>query len=81
MRSLVADLSAQALISLHLLRHFPSDFIIGEEDTSELRENGGLRSRVVELVREGFEGEHGWSEGRSLEEAEYADHTWRRKIR
>ena len=56
-----ADLSAQGLISLHLLAAFPRDSIIGEEDTSELRRNDELRSKVVGLVNE-----HGrpdqWSE-------------------
>lgn len=50
----VADLSAQALISLHLLPAFPKDEIIGEEDTSELRRNETLCDKVVDLVNEGF---------------------------
>ncbi|BEJ08850.1 hypothetical protein CcaverHIS641_0509440 [Cutaneotrichosporon cavernicola] len=55
----VADLSAQALISLHLLDHFPADKIIGEEDTSELRANAPLRNKVVGLVNGGFTREAG----------------------
>ncbi|EJT52731.1 3'(2'),5'-bisphosphate nucleotidase [Trichosporon asahii var. asahii CBS 8904] len=50
----VADLSAQALISLHLIPAFPKDEIIGEEDTSELRRNDALCDKVVSLVNEGF---------------------------
>ncbi|ORX35787.1 hypothetical protein BD324DRAFT_581839 [Kockovaella imperatae] len=61
-----ADLSAQALISLHLVSAFPSDQIIGEEDLSELRKNAELRSKVVGLVNE-----HGkpdqWSEQEILD--------------
>lgn len=56
----VADLSAQALISLHLLAHYPDDKIIGEEDTSELRANAPLREKVVSLVNEGFGRVDGW---------------------
>ncbi|WWC94268.1 3'(2'),5'-bisphosphate nucleotidase [Kwoniella sp. B9012] len=66
----VADLSAQSLISLHLLSHFPQDPIIGEEDTSELRVNDGLREKVVKLVSEGFEREEGWGKGKTFSEDE-----------
>ena len=66
----VADLSAQALISLHLLHHFSSDLIIGEEDTSELRANEGLRGKVITLVNEGFGRENGWGKGQTFQEEE-----------
>ncbi|CAD6571112.1 MAG: hypothetical protein TREMPRED_000165 [Tremellales sp. Tagirdzhanova-0007] len=66
----LADLSAQALISLHLLNHYASDPIIGEEDTSELRENEPLRRRVVNLVNEGFCQEEGWGRGHQFQEDE-----------
>ncbi|BEJ16325.1 hypothetical protein CspHIS471_0509300 [Cutaneotrichosporon sp. HIS471] len=64
----VADLSAQALISLHLLDHYPADKIIGEEDTSELRANAPLRNKVVGLVNGGFTREAGWGEGKTFSE-------------
>ena len=48
----MADLSAQALISLRILSKFPHDPIIGEEDTTELRKNAPLRQRVIDLVLE-----------------------------
>lgn len=66
----VADLSAQSLISLHLLAHFPDDKIIGEEDTTELRANDGLRSKVVKLVNDGFGREDGWEKGKEWSEKE-----------
>ncbi|WWC70087.1 3'(2'),5'-bisphosphate nucleotidase [Kwoniella pini CBS 10737] len=66
----VADLSAQSLISLHLLSHFPQDPIIGEEDTSELQANSTLRERVIKLVNEGFEREEGWGKGKTFDEDE-----------
>lgn len=66
----VADLSAQALISLHLLAHFPKDKIIGEEDTSELRANEPLREKVVGLVNEGFTREDGWGKDKKYTEEE-----------
>ncbi|KAJ9119848.1 hypothetical protein QFC24_005562 [Naganishia onofrii] len=70
----VGDLAAQSLISLHLLNSFPEDKIVGEEDTTELRQNDGLRSKVVELVNEGFgkgRAEAGaWSEGKTFSESE-----------
>lgn len=65
----VADLSAQSLISLHLLAHF-QDPIIGEEDTSELRVNEPLRQRVVGLVNGGFEKEEGWGKDKTFSEEE-----------
>ncbi|WVF71260.1 3'(2'),5'-bisphosphate nucleotidase [Kwoniella sp. CBS 6097] len=64
----VADLSAQSLISLHLQHHFPSDPIIGEEDTSELQANSELRERVVKLVSEGFGREEGWGKDQAFSE-------------
>ncbi|WVQ72478.1 3'(2'),5'-bisphosphate nucleotidase [Cryptococcus sp. DSM 104548] len=66
----VADLSAQSLISLHLLEHFPKDPIIGEEDTSELRVNGPLRERVVGLVNDGLKREEGWGKDKVFSEEE-----------
>lgn len=66
----VADLSAQALISLHLLAHYPQDKIIGEEDTSELRANAPLREKVVDLVNGGFKREEGWGKDKSFTEDE-----------
>ncbi|KAJ9121562.1 hypothetical protein QFC22_002181 [Naganishia vaughanmartiniae] len=70
----VGDLAAQSLISLHLLDSFPEDKIVGEEDTTELRQNDGLRSKVVQLVNEGFakgRAEPGaWSEGKTFSESE-----------
>ncbi|WVR07112.1 3'(2'),5'-bisphosphate nucleotidase [Kwoniella sp. DSM 27419] len=66
----VADLSAQSLISIHLQEHFPSDPIIGEEDTSELRVNDSLRERVVKLVSEGFQREQGWGKDQTFSEDE-----------
>jgi 3'(2'), 5'-bisphosphate nucleotidase len=72
--STVADLSAQSLISLHLLNFFPGDKIVGEEDTTELRQNDALRSKVVQLVNDGFgkgRAEEGsWAEGREFTEDE-----------
>lgn len=64
----MADLSAQALISLHLQSHFPSDPIIGEEDTTELRANASLRERVVDLVNDAFEQQDGWGKGTKVGE-------------
>ena len=60
-----ADLSAQSLISLYLQEAYPADRIIGEEDTTELRANEPLRSRVVGLVNK--YGDGGYSEERVLE--------------
>ncbi|KAI0058614.1 3(2),5-bisphosphate nucleotidase HAL2 [Artomyces pyxidatus] len=48
----VADFSAQAVINTILLRAFPHDPIIGEEDASDLRTNELLRTRVVDLANE-----------------------------
>jgi 3'(2'), 5'-bisphosphate nucleotidase len=61
----IADLSAQALIALHIQDTFPEDSIIGEEDTTELRRDNALLNRVVGLVNEGF----GEGSSRSSEES------------
>lgn len=49
----VADFGAQALVIRQLMRAFPGDPVVGEEDAAELRalEGAGTRSRVVEAVR------------------------------
>ncbi|RXK37083.1 3'(2'),5'-bisphosphate nucleotidase [Tremella mesenterica] len=65
-----ADLSAQALISLHLRSHFPSDLIIGEEDTSELRSNSSLLDRVIGLVNDNFQVEEGWGKNQQWSQEE-----------
>lgn len=67
----VADLSAQSLISLHLLHHYPSDLIIGEEDTTELRGNDSLREKVVGLVNVGFKREQGWGKDQEWSEDQW----------
>lgn len=67
---IVADLSAQSLISLHLQAHFSGDEIIGEEDTAELRQNEPLRAKVVDLVNGGFVSE-GWGQDKTFSEEEY----------
>ncbi len=48
----VADFGAQAVVSHHLLRVFPNDPMVGEEDSAELREarNAELRAKVVAHV-------------------------------
>lgn len=79
----MADLSSQSLISLHLLHHFPTDNIIGEEDTTELRSNESLRERVIALVNGGFSssgpdaqwngGKDGWATDKQWSESEVLD--------
>jgi len=50
----VADYGAQAIISLALQAVLPGDPIVGEEDTAELRADGGsvLRERIVGHVQQ-----------------------------
>lgn len=52
----IADFGSQALISLELLRAFPQDPIIGEEDAGLLRDNAELRQKVLGLVCEQQDG-------------------------
>ncbi len=47
----IADFASQAIINLQLNKHFPNDLIIGEEDSSKLRESETLKSRVLKEVR------------------------------
>jgi len=46
----IADLGSQAVINLELLRSFPNDPIIGEEDANTLRSHEYLGQKVWELV-------------------------------
>ncbi|KAJ3520345.1 hypothetical protein NM688_g9176 [Phlebia brevispora] len=50
----VGDYSAQAVINTILNRAFPSDPIVGEEDSADLRPESAttLRNRIVELANE-----------------------------
>lgn len=48
----VADFAAQAIVCSHLLKALPSDLMVGEEDSAELRtgEEAALRAAVVQHV-------------------------------
>jgi 3'(2'), 5'-bisphosphate nucleotidase len=50
----VGDFAAQAVISSILLRAFPNDAIVGEEDASDLRAESGkeMKDRIVGLANE-----------------------------
>lgn len=50
----VGDFAAQAVINTILGRSFPQDPVVGEEDSSDLREESGasLRGRVVDLAND-----------------------------
>lgn len=48
----IGDFAAQALIIHAILKNFPRDEIVGEEEASTLRENQTLTSQVWDLVRE-----------------------------
>lgn len=48
----IGDFAAQALIIHAILKNFPRDGIVGEEEASTLRENQSLTSQVWKLVRE-----------------------------
>jgi 3'(2'), 5'-bisphosphate nucleotidase len=46
----VADYGAQALIISAILKNFPNDRVVGEEDAAALRENPSLKEEVWKLV-------------------------------
>ncbi|KAJ3108621.1 hypothetical protein HK100_003402 [Physocladia obscura] len=46
----VADFGAQAVVNALLLKHFPDDPIVGEEDSKDLKSNTALSGRVLGLV-------------------------------
>jgi len=46
----IADLGSQALINLELLKSFPHDPIVSEEDTDALHRHEYLKGKVLELV-------------------------------
>jgi 3'(2'), 5'-bisphosphate nucleotidase len=48
----VADFGGQAIVCSIVHDHFPNDSIVGEEDSSELRQNPDLLARVVSAVQE-----------------------------
>ncbi|KAI9205388.1 uncharacterized protein BJ171DRAFT_501958 [Polychytrium aggregatum] len=46
----VADFGAQSVVNAILLRHFPGDRIVGEEDSKDLRDSPATLQRVLELA-------------------------------
>ncbi|KAJ3127384.1 hypothetical protein HK100_009782 [Physocladia obscura] len=46
----VADFGAQTVVNALLLKHFPEDPIVGEEDSEALKQNPVLSERVLNLV-------------------------------
>lgn len=48
----IADFGSQAVINLALLKAFPNDPIVGEEDSAILKENNELSQKVMDLVKE-----------------------------
>lgn len=74
----VADYTCQALVSSLLFSHFPTDLIVGEEDSSELNtpENVATKAAIVRLANEAMgeelsateEGE--WAGVKSVERGE-----------
>lgn len=53
----IGDFSAQAVINMLLLRNFPDDVIVGEEDSKDLRGDAAqpMRTHVVKLVNEALQ--------------------------
>lgn len=51
----VADYCAQAVISHELLKHFPNDRLVAEEDTKELQEGSQILKNICELTRESLQ--------------------------
>lgn len=77
----VADFGSQAVICRALLEAFPQDPVIGEEDSSALRDpdNADIRDRVVEHVQAhhenaGPEGVYSWIDHGTARE--YSDRFW-----
>lgn len=69
----VADYTAQALVSTVLFSHFPTDQIVGEEDSSELNtpENAVTKAQIVRLANESMteslsDGEGFWAEAKKV---------------
>ncbi len=47
----IADFGSQAIINSEILKHFPDDKIIGEEDSSKLKVSPELLKKVTEKIR------------------------------
>lgn len=67
----IADLGSQALINLELLKSFPNDPIISEEDINTLRSHEYLKGKVLELVNAQI---NNVSEAQVLEAIDYGTH-------
>ncbi|KAG2180984.1 hypothetical protein INT43_008566 [Umbelopsis isabellina] len=65
----VADFSAQAVVNTYLRQHFPTDPIVGEEDSKDLRGETGkaLREKVHELTNGVFSSSEQLTEDKLLE--------------
>lgn len=75
----VADYTCQALVSSLLFSHFPSDQIVGEEDSSELNQpaNATTKQQIMRLASEAMAEalpnpaeEQAWSQVKSVERSE-----------
>ncbi|GAA5845462.1 hypothetical protein JCM11251_003390 [Rhodosporidiobolus azoricus] len=75
----VGDYTSQALVSSLLFSHFPTDQIVGEEDSSELQKpsNENTKAQIVRLAGEAMseplplaEEEEYWKEVKSVERGE-----------
>ncbi|UCG83298.1 MAG: 3'(2'),5'-bisphosphate nucleotidase [Dehalococcoidia bacterium] len=74
----VADLGSQAVITSELLRSFPEDSIVSEEDANVLRDNEYIARRVLGLVNEQI---GGMAASQLLEALDYGARTTYRTIR
>lgn len=73
----MGDYTSQALISSLIFSHFPTDQIVGEEDSSDLLlpQNATVKSQIVRLANEAMgetltDGEDKWEAVKGVERGE-----------
>ncbi len=47
----IADFAGQAIINLELIKNFPQDFVVSEEDTSALRKRKELLKKITDILK------------------------------
>lgn len=72
----LGDFAAQAIVNTLLLKHFPQDGIVGEEEAEPLRGDAELRGKVQALVREALEKDEEALSGQSGFEKKWSREDW-----
>lgn len=72
----LGDFAAQAIVNTLLVKYFPQDGIVGEEEAEPLRQDAELRGKVQALVKEALEAGEEQLTGQSGFERKWDSQDW-----